>query len=494
MSKMRRQKLSDAAAICGGLLASNSRDEAVWYLKCRALTAEQYVDESEMEEEGVAEILLDSNATADMPRPGTSLNRPMTRAGGLEQGMRPMTSSGRPVTGFLRPGTSSRPMTGQQMDVSTAMRGPRPGTSRPATALGREVRLGTASLDSGGGAAFVDTDRLDLKRMAKRGALAAALVEYLLYVERNPRKALELAAEATAAADFKDWWWKARLGRCYHKLGMYRDAEKQLKSSLKDQDMLLTHLELVKVYQRLDLPNTALDLLARAAVRHDGDARLALASARLHEALSAAEAAGAAYKTALALDPTNVEATASLAVNYFYADQPEVALRYYQRLLQCGASGGAVWNNLGLCCFYGGQYDMALGCLDRALTAAGDDIIGDVWYNIAQVAIGMGDVGMAYQALRVASTVDTNHAESFCNLGVLEMRKQNNDSARVNLLRAQTLGPWLFEAFYNGALLDYRTGNFQEAYRQCQRALELFPEHSECKELMDTLAALFAAM
>lgn len=64
----------------------------------------------------------------------------------------------------------------------------------------------------------------------------------------------------------------------------------------------------------------------------------------------------------------------------------QVALRYFQRLLQSGVGGAEVWNNLGLCCFHGGQYDMALGCMDRALTAAGDDVIGDVWYNIAQVS------------------------------------------------------------------------------------------------------------
>ena len=46
---------------------------------------------------------------------------------------------------------------------------------------------------------------------------------------------------------FQDWWWKARLGKCYHKLGLFRDAEKQFKSAIKDQDMILTNLELVKV-------------------------------------------------------------------------------------------------------------------------------------------------------------------------------------------------------------------------------------------------------
>ena len=32
-------------------------------------------------------------------------------------------------------------------------------------------------------------------------------------------QALDLAAEATAVKEFKDWWWKARLGKCYYKLG-----------------------------------------------------------------------------------------------------------------------------------------------------------------------------------------------------------------------------------------------------------------------------------
>lgn len=58
--------------------------------------------------------------------------------------------------------------------------------------------------------------------------------------------------------------------------------------------------------------------------RHDCDARLALASARLHEGMNDAAAAAAAYKSALTLAPSNVEATASLAANHFYADQPEV--------------------------------------------------------------------------------------------------------------------------------------------------------------------------
>jgi len=39
-------------------------------------------------------------------------------------------------------------------------------------------------------------------------------------------------------------------------------------------------------------------------------------------------------------------------------------------------------------------------------------------YNIGQVAIGIGDLGLAYQAFKIAVSVDSNHAESYNNLGV----------------------------------------------------------------------------
>ena len=45
--------------------------QAVWYLKCRALTMVNWVDDTDFEEEGVAEVLLDENSTATLPRPGT---------------------------------------------------------------------------------------------------------------------------------------------------------------------------------------------------------------------------------------------------------------------------------------------------------------------------------------------------------------------------------------------------------------------------------------
>ncbi len=40
--------------------------QAAWYLKGRGLTEQTYVDEVEMEEEGIAELFMDDTAIADV--------------------------------------------------------------------------------------------------------------------------------------------------------------------------------------------------------------------------------------------------------------------------------------------------------------------------------------------------------------------------------------------------------------------------------------------
>ena len=495
MQKLRQQKYEECIAACSELLATNPYDQAVWYLKARALTLSVWVDDTDFEEEGAADVLLDENATAALPRPGTSLSRPTTNAGiGVPgQGMRPVSASGRPLSGFARPGTgSARP--DSKGGVAGALQGARPGTSRPLTALGRLVRLGTASMLGEAGGPFIAVDRLNLKNYANHPELSKVLFDYILYYDHNPRKALELANYATQAAQFEDWWWKERLGKCYYMLGLFREAEKQFASSIKNQPMVVSHLELAKVALRLDQPKSALEIYKKACAAFPSDASVMLGIARVHEALNEQAPAVAQYKKVLSLDPSNVEAIACLAANHFYSDQPELALRFYRRLLQVGVSTPELWSNLGICCFYASQYDMALSCLDRALSLASDNSMADVWYNIGQVAIGIGDLGLAYQAFKISISVDSSHAESYANLGVLELRKGNVDAARSNFRTVQEMAPHMFEPFFNGALLAYKLGDFQESFELATKALALCEGHHDSLELLRQLKNHFTML
>lgn len=83
-------------------------------------------------------------------------------------------------------------------------------------------------------------DKLNAKNVAKKRHIAKAIVDYLIYVESNYRRALDIASEATILTNYGDWWWKARIGKCHFKMGMIKDAERQFISSLKDQHMITT--------------------------------------------------------------------------------------------------------------------------------------------------------------------------------------------------------------------------------------------------------------
>ena len=92
------------------------------------------------------------------------------------------------------------------------------------------------------------------------------------------------------------------------------------------------------------------------------------------------------YQKVLEKESSNLEAVACIASYHFYMDQPEVALRFYKRLIQLGVSSAELWNNMALCCFYDAQYDMFYTCFERALQLADDTNKADIWYNISHVS------------------------------------------------------------------------------------------------------------
>jgi len=189
----------------------------------------------------------------------------------------------------------------------------------------------------------------------------------MLYVDHNPKRALELCSQCTKLSDYRDWWWKERLGKCYFQLGMFRDAEKQFLSSQKNCGTVLATLDLCKVrcnplqqeqrscalcaevsaltkpsfslssiqvYMKMDQPLKALEAYEKSLKEHKTSVSLLLGMSRCHDSVNNFEEALSLYKRVTQLEPSNVEALACLANDHFYNDQPEIALRYYRRLLQ----------------------------------------------------------------------------------------------------------------------------------------------------------------
>ncbi|KRX09628.1 hypothetical protein PPERSA_09298 [Pseudocohnilembus persalinus] len=488
MSRYKRRKYDQTIELCEQMLNNNPRDEAAWLLKCNSMIRKQYLDDLEVDEEGLGDMLMDENQISSIQRPGTSLQRINTGAGNLNPIQRPTSKSGRPITGFSRPG-NNRPTTSQQGRLDTSMRGnARLGTSRPITSGGRHMRLGTASL-AGNIQGFLQTDKLNMRNIAKKKSIAKAICNYLLYIENNPKKALELAAEATQLSDYQDWWWKERLGRCYYQLGMFREAESQFNSSIRNENIIKTQLELSRTYVRLNVPQKAIEIFQKALENHPHEIAFIIGIARIYDIMNQSQKAVDYYKQVLEFESSNMESVASIAAYHFYIDQPEVSMKFYQRLLQLGVNTSEIWNNLALCLFYDGQYDLFYPCFERALMLAQDEISkAEIWYNISHIYINLGDLGMAYKCLKVVLSYDPTHAEAYNNLGILEIRKNGSiERGKYELAQSRKEGEFLIEPHYNSALWAYNSSEFQQAYDFVKKALEIYPDHADSKKLLKNI-------
>ncbi|XP_036706904.1 tetratricopeptide repeat protein 8-like isoform X2 [Balaenoptera musculus] len=390
-SYFRHRKFQLCADLCMQMLEKSPYDQAARILKARALNEVVYIEEIDVDQEGIAGMILNKNA--QVPRPGTSLKLPgSNQTGGPSPAVRPITQAGIPITGFLRPSVQSgRPSTMEQ-----AIRTPRIAyTAYPiASSSGRFFRL------------------------------VMALFEYIFHHENDVKTAVDLAALSTEHSQYKDWWWKVQIGECYYRLGMYLEAEKQFKSALKQQEMVDTFLYLAKVYISLDQPVTALNLFKQGLDKFPGEETLLCGIARIYEEMNNISSTTEYHKEVLKQDNTQVEATACIGSNHFYSDQPEVALRFYRRFLQMGPYNSQLFNNLGICCFYAQQYDMTLTSFERALSLAeNEEEVAEVWHNLGHVAVGIGDTNLAHQCFRLGLVNSNKHAETYNNLAVLEMWK-----------------------------------------------------------------------
>jgi tetratricopeptide repeat protein 8 len=125
---------------------------------------------------------------------------------------------------------------------------------------------------------------------------------------------------------------------------------------------------------------------------------------------------------------------------------------------------------------------------------ADDSNLCEIYYNIGHVAISIGDLQLAYQCFKIAISSNPNHAESFNNLGVLELRKGNLEQAKSNFMQGAKISGFLFEPCYNAAFLMFKRGEFQESYTMALKSQELFPEHEDTRELIKNLKKHFSIM
>ncbi|CAH0406990.1 unnamed protein product [Chilo suppressalis] len=363
------KQYDECIKLCSSLLFRR-HDRMVEFVQMRAMSIQAKIIGNGYEEVEYSlqnDDLL-STAVAKTPRPGTTfVKTPRTN----------MQSKSAMKTGAST--TKSRGYTNTARAFSarsalhTAAR-----ASRAATALA--------------GVPFATNTPLSLRYLTKEDKLftpaAKTLFEYVYYSEGDIRKAMDIAFQAQKNDQNVDWWWHFSLARCYLVLGMHRHSEDCLRQALKQNKHIAIYLRLVAMYVSLNQPLSALEVCKQGLSVFHEYTPLSLEQARIHDQMGNTTLALKEYRTVASEDPSNTEAIASIATFNFYNDQPEIALRYYRRLLATSNPGPEIYNNLGLCCLYCNQWDLILPCFRQALYfSTSPENRSDIWFNLSHVAL-----------------------------------------------------------------------------------------------------------
>ncbi|PAV58578.1 hypothetical protein WR25_18671 [Diploscapter pachys] len=303
---------------------------------------------------------------------------------------------------------------------------------------------------------FVNLARLNIDKYASDVQVNRQLFEYVFFHEGDIKTAHQIASVATKSANFEDWYWKNQLAKCYIRMGLYQDAEKQLISSLKNRKLIETYAFLAKIYCRMDQPIKAINYYQEGLQCYENDPTLLTGLARTRELLGELDESIAIYKRILTFQGNNIEAIACVATTFYYEDKPEIALRYYRRIMQMGVMSCEVMMNIALCCFACQQFDFALSSVMRAHSVMTDDCAADIWYDTGHIMLGMGDVKQASRCFTLAIAADPDHGEAMVNLAILKHREGRIDQAKSLLTNALSKAPHLFEVHFNLALLYFQ--------------------------------------
>ena len=67
------------------------------------------------------------------------------------------------------------------------------------------------------------------------------------------------------------------------------------------------------------------------------------------------------------------------------------------------------------------------------------------------------------------------------------MKRGSFDQAKSNFLISCKNTDYSFEPYYNYANTRYKQGDYEESYKFAKKALEIYPQHFESKEIVEKI-------
>ena len=195
------------------------------------------------------------------------------------------------------------------------------------------------------------------------------------------------------------------------------------------------------------------------------------------------EGAERAFRDAIAIDSTRVEAYKNLGFCLYKLGDVEGAIKTYEKASRVAPDDADVWDRLGFLWFQKGEYERAAECIRRGLAVDSTD--ARMWTHLASAYSRTGKTEEAITAYERASKFEPRDGDVWYNLGVLYTHQEEYERAARCYRKALEISPDDADALMNLTLLYvYRLERWDEALPLLLRIVEREPENREAWEML----------
>jgi tetratricopeptide (TPR) repeat protein/glycosyltransferase involved in cell wall biosynthesis len=183
------------------------------------------------------------------------------------------------------------------------------------------------------------------------------------------------------------------------------------------------------------------------------------------------------FRRAVASDPTYAEAHNNLGIALSESGAHAEAIAHFEAALSQEPSRAAWWNNLGNACVECFRLDKALDAYDHAIAI--DPGAADVWSNRGLALRGLRRADDAIASFQRALEVDPRFVNALVNLGIVLKEQRRHDEAIVAFERARTLRPNDPALLCNYASVHEARGEYERMRELADLAAQIdesFPE------------------
>jgi len=174
---------------------------------------------------------------------------------------------------------------------------------------------------------------------------------------------------------------------------------------------------------------------------------------------------------------------AGLGLLDYALGRPEAALAAYRKAVRLDPSDAFAWRDLAQVLRDLGRFDEALRACQQAIAL--DTAQAHAWTALARIYAGLGRLEEARQAAQKATRLAPRDARPWLELGRVERDLRRPKPARSALAKAARLAPDSFEAWKSLADLDRSLDRPKPAARAYRAALALRPEDAACRAALE---------